>query len=92
VFVQVNVPLGRDPDLDLVKINFCPEELTNMDCLTIERAFRMLLGEETAHDLKVRKYRSARNWFVIIYIGSSQQRTQILREILKNGIKMRKYD
>ena len=32
-----------------------------MDCLIIERANMMLLGEETAHDLNKIKYRSAEN-------------------------------
>ena len=70
--VQANVPLGRDPELDLIRIDNCPQEIGKRDCEQIQNYFKDSIGYENAYDLAVRKYKdSKRNGleFLIIYIG-----------------------
>ena len=66
------MPLGRDSELDLIRIDNVPNEIEKRHCESIQNIFKESIGHENAYDLAVRKYRdSKRNGqeFLIIYIG-----------------------
>jgi len=75
--VQANVPLGRDPDLDLVRINNCPDSIGKSDCRLVEQYFISKIGTENAYDLAVRKFKDSKridNEFLIIFVGRCRRR------------------
>ena len=93
VMVLANVPLGRDPELDLVRINNCPGSLEKRDCRLIEDFFVSKIGEENAYDLAVRKYKDNKridNEFLVIYVGRCQRKRQIWKMLIQEGIKIQR--
>lgn len=92
VMIQCNVPMGRNPDLDLIRINNYPDDLNDQDTETIEKDLRNKYGQEPAFDLSVRKYTDPENMldFLIIFVGQCQQRDQIISEFKTHGIKVNK--
>jgi hypothetical protein len=85
------VPLGRDSELDLIRIDGCPREIEKRDCEQIQNYFKDQIGHENSYDLAVRKYRDyKRNGieFLIIYIGKCQRRNQIHKWLIQKGIKL----
>ena len=91
VMVQANVPLGRDPDLDLVRINNCPDSIDKKDCRLVEQYFISKIGAENAYDLAVRKFKDSKrddNQFLIIFVGRCRCSERIRKMIKHEGIQI----
>jgi hypothetical protein len=79
--------LGRDSELDLIRIDRCPEPpfFEKSDCKAFENLIKSKLGVENAYDLAVRQYRDKiiqNHNFIIIFVGSCQRKTQITKILL----------
>lgn len=83
VMIQCEVPMGRNADLDLIRINNCPYALADMDT-EVEKVLRNIFGQQAAFDLSVRKYKDDTNYldFLIIYVGQCQRRDQIISHLI----------
>lgn len=89
--VQHHVPLGRDPDLDLVRINNCPDSIEKQHCRLVENYFISKIGLENAYDLAVRKFKDSKrddNNFLVIFVGRCRQRQRIIKMIVQEGIQI----
>lgn len=89
VMVQCNVPMGRNAELDLIRIDNCPEEFTKDDCKTFEDYLKKdKLGMENAYDLAIRKFTDVKRRmdFLIIYVGNCRKRTYINKLLMQEGL------
>ena len=85
------VPVGRNIYLDLIRINDCPKNIGKQDCKLIENYIR--LNKIPASDLAVRKYMDDEfKSYLVVYVGKSQKREQLIQEFMKNGINYSKYN
>ena len=87
--VQCNVPMGRKPDVDLIRIDNCPEEFSKDDCNKYEEYLKTeKLGSDVAYDLAIRKYTDVKRRidFLMIYIGNCRKKTYINKMLLQEGI------
>ena len=92
VMVQVDVPMRRYAEYDLIRIDGCPEDFTKDDCKDIETLLKELKLGAAAADLAIRKYLdSARGeHFLIVFVGNCQRRSYLVKLFTQEGITLRR--
>lgn len=87
--VQCNVPMGRNAEMDLIRIDNCPQEFTKDDCKKFEEYLQSeKFGVDIAYDLAVRKYTDLKRRcdFIMIYIGNCRKRSYLNKMLIQEGI------
>lgn len=77
--------MARDPYHDLIKIKNAPANFTDRDCLYFERIIDECLREHEP-DHAVRCYKEYDSHFLIVYLGSSKRRGEVIDFLLKNKL------
>ena len=90
--VQVDVPMRRYAEFDLIRIDRCPEEFTKDDCKAVEQLLKEYKLGAAASDLAIRKYLdSARGEnFLIVFVGNCQRRSYLVKLFTQEGIMLRR--
>ncbi|CDW84249.1 UNKNOWN [Stylonychia lemnae] len=84
VMIQHKVPMLRNPNTNLIKIDNSPIGFGDRDCGFLERTLNLFNGvRNNESDLAVRSYQFYNQNFVIVYLGSCDKMAEIVQYLQK---------